>query len=148
MTDASEVENTAVRLNREDTALLLAHDWDAFGDRIADDVVAEDRRLGLKMKDDTDRESFLAGLKIVMGIGISDIKSTPLAVRGERLALSRVSFYGPEGPDGFLVENLQVLEYDEDGRQCAVIFFDLDDFAAAIDELDERYHRGEGNRQR
>lgn len=148
MTDPTEVENTAVRLNREDTALLLAHDWDAFADRIAENVHAEDRRLALKMRDYTGRESFLAGLKIVMGIGITDIKSTPLAVRGERLALSRVSFYGPEGPDGFLVENLQVLEYDEDGRQCAVIFFDLDDLAGAHAELDERYQRGEGDRQR
>ena len=51
---------------------------------------------------------------------------------------------GPRsGTDAFYVAILDVIEVDADERAVARIVFDLDDFDAAIAELDARYLAGE-----
>ena len=47
------------------------------------------------------------------------------------------------GPEEFLTEVLGVVEINADDRIAAVVVFDLDDFDAAIAELDARYLAGE-----
>ena len=70
--------------------------------------------------------------------------STVIATRGERLALDRARFSGcDQQPEAFNIELLSIVEIDADERIAAVVVFDLDDFDAAIAELDARYLAGE-----
>ena len=67
-----------------------------------------------------------------------------IATRGERLVLSRTRFSDSDRePKAFLVELLGIVEIDPDERIVATSSFDLDDFDAAIAELDARYLAGE-----
>jgi hypothetical protein len=138
MTGDGALENMAVRRNREDTQFLLSGDWEGYRGRLIEDMVSDDRRKGMTNLVQG-RDAIADGVKVMMGIGITDIQSETLAVRGERLALSRVYFYGPEGLEGYSAEVLQVLEFAEDERQSACIFFDPDDLDAATEELEKRY---------
>ncbi len=72
-------------------------------------------------------------------------QSRPLmAIRGERLALSRTRFSGrDQGPDGFHGDILGIIEIDADERIVAHVAFDPDDIDAAFAELDARYLAGE-----
>ena len=68
--------------------------------------------------------------------------SVVIATRGERLILTRAS--GGEGGSGeFLTEVLSVVEINSHNQIAAIVLFDLDDFDAAIAELDARYLAGE-----
>ena len=65
-----------------------------------------------------------------------------MATRGERLVLARVRASGRD-PDAIQIDALDVIEIDADERIVAAVMFDLDDFDAAIAELDARYLAGE-----
>ena len=65
-----------------------------------------------------------------------------IAIRGERLVLARVRISAAT-PRRFNDDALNVVEIDTDDRIAAVVVFDLDDFDAAIAELDARYLAGE-----
>ncbi len=71
--------------------------------------------------------------------------SDVLAIRGERLVLARIAFSGrDQRPEAFHTEILRIAEIDADERIAAYVAFDLEDFDAAIAELDARYLAGEG----
>ena len=65
-----------------------------------------------------------------------------MATRGERLALTQVGGSGRD-PDAVQIGALNVVEIDADEKVAAVVVFDLEDFDAAIAELDARYIAGE-----
>ena len=65
-----------------------------------------------------------------------------IAIRGERLVLARVRASGRD-PKAIQNDALNIVEIDADERIMAAITFDLDDFDAAIAELDARYLAGE-----
>ena len=76
--------------------------------------------------------------------GSTNVTSTVIATRGERLALSRIRLSGrDQRPEAFHTEVLDVVEIDADDRIAAHIVFDLDDIDAAFAELDARYLAGE-----
>jgi hypothetical protein len=66
---------------------------------------------------------------------------SPIAVRGERLALHRTTAVTPNGDETAL---LSIDELDEDLRIASVTWFDDDSLSAAFAELDARYLAGEG----
>ena len=68
-------------------------------------------------------------------------RRSPIAVRGEALALVQPTF---ETESGDRLELVAVIEYDEQDRMTANVMFDLDDRAAALQELEDRYCAGEG----
>ena len=75
---------------------------------------------------------------------VTNVTSTVIATRGERLALSRVRYSGrDQGPEAFLHRGALVVEINADERIVAVVVFDLDDIDAAFEELDARYLAGE-----
>ena len=81
---------------------------------------------------------------MIADLGVKNMTSEVLAIRGERLVLSRVGFTGRDRrPDAFHTELLRSGEMGADERMIATITFDLDDFDAAIAELDARYLAGE-----
>ena len=67
-----------------------------------------------------------------------------IATRGDRLVLMRIGFsYGDQGPQAFVSEIFGLVEIDSDERIVALVSFDLEDIAAAFEELEARYLAGE-----
>ena len=86
----------------------------------------------------------VASLLASFEIGIENVTSPAIAIRGERLALDRLQYSGRgEGPEPFYSEMLRVLEVDAEQRITAGVYFDLSDIDAAFEELDSRYLAGE-----
>ncbi|MGO9155528.1 AAA family ATPase, partial [Mycobacterium sp.] len=139
---APRLENTASRANARFVACVTARLWDAIAPILADDHYSDDRRrvtgAGIRRGRDADIEN----IRVVADLG-ANITAEVIATRGDRLALThtRVSF--DQQPQGFLAEALVLVEIDLDGRIAATIIFDLEDFDAAIAELDARYLAGE-----
>ena len=68
----------------------------------------------------------------------------PVAIRGERLVLSRVRFSGRDvRPDAYRTDMFRLAEIDNDGRVVSYMKFDIEDLDAAMAELDARYLVGE-----
>ena len=83
-------------------------------------------------------------MQVQADLGVTHATPTVIAVRGERLALSRVRYSGHNQELGaFVAEMLIVFEMNADGGFAAAIAFDLDDLDAAFEELDARYLAGE-----
>ena len=67
-----------------------------------------------------------------------------MATRGERLVLAHLCFPGrDQGPEAFVTDVLGIVEINVDERMVAFVSFELDDFDAAVTELDARYLAGE-----
>ena len=110
---------------------------------LADDIRAEDRRRGLR-REASDGATELAALQAIADVGTKNMTSHVLAIRGERLVLVRTLYEGRgKQPEAFHTEVLRITEIDAHGRIAARVGFDLDDFEAAIAELDARYLAGE-----
>ena len=71
-----------------------------------------------------------------------DVTCEPLAVRGERIALSRLAM---TAADGFEVPYLAIFEHDERGRVSRGVSFDDTDLVAALGEMDARYRAIRGD---
>ena len=83
-------------------------------------------------------------MRATADLGATNITSTVIATRGERLALSRTRYSGrDQRPEAFRTEVLGIVEIDADERIAAIVVFDLDDIDAAFEELDARYLAGE-----
>ncbi len=83
-------------------------------------------------------------MRAIADLGVTNITSTVIATRGERLVLSRVRFSGrDQRPEAFHTEVLGIVEIDADERIVARVAFDPDDIDAAFAELDARYLAGE-----
>src|SRR4029079_14991712 len=121
-----------------------ARDWDAVAALHAPALEIDDRRRLLRAQGGAEG-SMAAPRRLFELQGIRWLL-TPIATRGERLALSRVTFEGEvEGGGGALaIDYLAVDEVDAGGRSRGVVAFDLDDLDAAFAELDRRWDAGEG----
>ena len=77
-------------------------------------------------------------------LGATDLTSTVIATRGERLVLARFRLSGRDRRrEAFHSEVLGIVETDADDRVTARVVFDPDDIDAALAELDARYVAGE-----
>ena len=92
------------------------------------------------------RNALIQDLQAAADLGVADATSNAIAIRGERLALTRVRYSRrDEEPHPFHAEFLQIIEIDADARLAVLAALDLDDFDAAIAELDARYLAGEAS---
>jgi hypothetical protein len=90
------------------------------------------------------RDAHIADMRARADMWLTNRTSTVMATRGERLALMRIGLSSrDQGHEAFVTELLIVDEIDADERLAAGVAFDLDDFDAAIAELDARYLAGE-----
>ena len=141
---APRLENVASQLAERFQAHFAARDWAAMGEILADGFSSDDRRrvVGAGVRDG--RHAEIADMAATADLGITDVTSTVVATRGGRLALMRGSLTnGDQGPESFLSEALGIVEINADERIVAFVTFDLDDFDAAMAELDARYLAGE-----
>ena len=125
-------------------AYFAARDWAAMAETLAEDTSTDDRRRVVGAGVLHGRDDDIAAMRAVADIGVTNIASTVIATRGERLALGRARFSGrDQGPEAFHTELLGIVEINADNQIAARIFFDLDDIDAAFEELDARYLAGE-----
>ena len=83
-------------------------------------------------------------MRAVADVWATNVTSTVIATRGERLALMRLCFSGrDQRPERFVTELLALVEINADERVVEIVSFDLDDIDAAFEELDARYLAGE-----
>jgi hypothetical protein len=138
------LENAASRLYDRFNTLLAARDWDAMGEMVTDDVCDDDRRRVVSGGIQRGRDAQMANLRAVADVGVENFESIVIATRGERVALTRSRVSGGGQPaEAFALEMLTVIEIDTDNRIAAGVNFDLQDIAAAFEELDARYLAGE-----
>ena len=141
---APRLENLATRLYERLQAYFAAREWDAMAEILADDHCSDDRRLVVNAGIRHGRDVQIANMQTAVGLGTTNITSTVIATRGERLALRRVRFSGrDQRPEAFHTETLGIVEIDADERITALVTFDLDDIDAAFEELHARYVAGE-----
>lgn len=135
--------NAATATAEPVTACMNAHDWQGFAQFFADDFHLSDRRRVVQLE--LDRDRYVAFTREVADGRAVRGASTPLATRGERLALARSTFHFADadvGPSEIAFLNLT--EVDARGRIVAYVRWDLEDLDAAHAELDRRYAAGEG----
>lgn len=141
---ARPLENAASRVDGRLIAYFNAHDWAAMAQTMPDDFCSEDRRPVVNAGRIQGREVAIANFRATAELGVKLDKSDVVAIRGERLALSRARWSGSDqGPEAFHSEVLNVVEINTDERIVAHVMFDPDDVHAAFEELDARYLNGE-----
>ncbi|MDT5260960.1 MAG: hypothetical protein QOD10_6040, partial [Mycobacterium sp.] len=140
---APQLENAASRMYDRYNAYLVAHDWDAMAEMLADDICNDDRRRVVSGGITRGRDAQAANSRAIVDVGVKNIESFVIATRGERLALTRTRVSGDQRPEAFGLELLNIIEIDTDSRIAAGVSFDLDDIDAAFTELDARYLAGE-----
>jgi class 3 adenylate cyclase len=140
---ARRPENAASRFYERFKVRFAARDWGAIAEMVSENILSEDRRRVVNSGLGHGPDALIAELSAIADVGI-ELTSDVIATRGAHLVLSRVQGSGQgQGADAFYVAILDVIEVDADGRAVARIVFDLDDFEAALQELDSRYLAGE-----
>ena len=134
------IENTATAVHARVIAAISSGDDAALADLVAPEFVHDDRRSVVNMGR-TNRRGAAKYLPQLRAQGFEWKPPIPVAVRGERLALSRSVFRTGAGDD---TSSLAVVEIDEQGRLLSLVQLDHDALDAGIEELDARYVAGEG----
>ncbi len=131
--------NAATRANDRYLAYCRARDWEGLRAHYHPACLFENRRRLLRSSGGI--EMAFANARHLWEPGV-DAERTVLATAGDLLVLEHWRFTGREN-DVLLWErdSLIVLEVDAEGRSVAVIIFDVEDRAAASDELAERHAR-------
>jgi hypothetical protein len=141
---ARRLENAESRVAERFLAQFAARNWDAMAEMLADDYFSDDRRRVVGAGVRHGRDAQIADMRAIADLWITNVRSTVIATRGERLALTRTGFSGrDQGSEAFRTEVLTVAEINTGERAVASVSFDLDDLDAAFEELDARYLAGE-----
>ncbi|WP_413783602.1 BTAD domain-containing putative transcriptional regulator [Mycolicibacterium chubuense] len=123
---------------------FVLRDWEAIGTMLADGFTLDDRRRTVNGGIRRGRQAEVHGLQTAADVGFDDLAWVEIATRGNHLALLRVEWFDSRHSGAtFRAEWLGIAEIHADGRLSALVMFDLDDFDAAIAELDARYLAGE-----
>ncbi len=141
--DASgaELTNLCVEISlREIRAFMEPGDWSGFTSMFLADATLDDRRSGLRHLASGPAE-ITDYRRAAGGGGLTRLERTPIATRGDCLALFQVIAQRESDVE---YRRLILQEVDPHGLITAQVLFDADDLDAAFDELDERYIACEG----
>jgi hypothetical protein len=138
------LENAATRTWARLADAFNRRDLDGFLALTTADGGIDDRRKGLRAFFDgpTRRE----GVRALFDAPPSSwrIEVEPIAIRGPRLSLTRERYRDTDDADRpIVVELLTVMEITDGDLVHETVDFDVDDIAAALEELDARYLTGE-----
>lgn len=140
---AGGLENAASQACDRYLERVVARDWVAMKEVLADDYYTDDRRH-LVGGGSYGRDAEIVSAQAQASVGITNVSQTVLAVRGSRLALSRLRYSASDHElEAFVVEILIVVQTNSDGKCVATVAFDLEDIDAAFAEIDARYLAGE-----
>ena len=141
-----QLESPATQAYERYRECYTARDWDALAQTIAPDFLIDDRRRPVNAGITQGRDSVIEIMKATADLGNTNVTSTVLATRGERLILTSAGFSDiDQGPEAFRTEVLSVSEILTDNRLSALVLFDREDIDAAFAELDSRYLRGQAS---
>ncbi|GAT12674.1 putative ATPase [Mycolicibacterium novocastrense] len=134
----AEPENACVRIIRRLAAAADRQAWEEYRSLYAPDVTVESRR---KMVGFT-KEDLAVGDWPRLAERVADSETvrhrhSVIAVRGERLALCRLTIGGTEvRPDAPQEDVLELYALDNEGRIARRVWFDAEDLDTALAELD------------
>ena len=138
------LENAASRLHERFLEYYAAEDSQAMAEMLADNYSSNDHRRVVGSGVRHGRDAHIADMRARAELWNTNLESTVMAIRGERLALMRIGLSDrDEEPEAFSTEALAIGEIDADERLVASVTFDLDEIDAAFAELDARYIAGE-----
>lgn len=141
---ARRLENAASGVSQRFWTCFLARDWEALAEILADDATVEDRRPVVNYGLMQGRDSVVESLRVGADTGVAHVSQTTIATRGERLALVHIHFSSHDQRfEAFQSDFIVAVETDTTGRSGANVVYDVEDFDAAIAELDSRYRGGE-----
>ncbi|MCV7401162.1 AAA family ATPase [Mycobacterium fragae] len=141
---ARKLENAASRVAERFQAQFAARNWEAMAEMLADDFSSDDRRRVVGAGVRHGRDADIENLRAWADVGVENITSDVIAIRGGRLVLARAQWSGADQrPEAFHTEALGIVEINADNQIVARVMFDHDDIDAAFQELDARYLAGE-----
>jgi hypothetical protein len=123
-------QNLAIAFLRRSARATVERDWAAVADSMAEHFRMEDRRSGLRTI--LDRAEVIAMTRVMGDLGVDGIDVQDLEVRGDHVALCRVT----NDAQDFSVCTLCVAMTGDDGRALALVVFEEDALDAARAELD------------
>ena len=88
------LENAASQCTNAFAVHFAARDWDAMAELLADDFYSDDRRRVVGAGVQHGRDAEIANMRTIADLWITNMTSTVIATRGERLALMRTHFSG------------------------------------------------------
>jgi len=125
---------------------VVAHAWTRYTQLLADDFRMFDRRRVVQLE--MDRARLIAFAREIADGRAIRARAELVATRGERLALTRLTFEfegGDVGPSE--VAFLLLTEVNDQGRIVTGVRWDPEDLDAARGELDARFEAGEATAQ-
>lgn len=134
----ARLENAATRVYERFWSHFAARDWAAVGTIVSESLSGADHRRVVNAGDRGSRESVIEDLQVAADLGFTIGMADVVAIRGERLALTRVRAAGRD-PETIQNDAINVVEIDADERLTLIVVYDLDDVDSAIGELDARY---------
>ncbi|WP_231987561.1 BTAD domain-containing putative transcriptional regulator [Mycobacterium sp. 852002-51152_SCH6134967] len=139
----SRCENAASRAGVRFRTHLAAKDWETIASLFTDDYYYDDRRRIVNSGVRHGRAHAIEDIRSAVDIGLwGNLSSEVVAVRGERLALTRFRAAGRD-PGASQLDVIQAIEINADGLFSAVVVWDIVDIDAAFEELETRYLAGE-----
>ena len=139
---APRLDNAANRVLERYFAHFAAREWNAMAETLAGDFMTDDRRRVVNAGIRHGRDAEIANMRAFAEVGTLDITLTVVATRGERIVLVRDYLSVRDWSDSSY-SGVSVIEINADNQISAHVLFDVDDFDAAVTELDARYLAGE-----
>jgi hypothetical protein len=141
---ADSISNGCIEVLGRVSEHFASRSWDALTAVLVDSLVYEDHRTVMRSRS-VGRSPVVARFQIQVEQGADWLVFTPVALRGERLALVRIGTQSrSDAEESFASVVLAVVSSTGDGRIERVTSYDLDALDQAIAELDRRYIDGEG----
>ncbi len=134
------VENAATRASLRLLELGDAGRYDEAVALFRPDFVRLDRRRTVAAPPIESAAQYIESIQAILN-QFDGITVEPIAVRGERLHLSRTVF---ATESGFETVFWHIAELDDDGLICSIVNYDEDDLVTARMDLDDRYAVDEG----
>jgi class 3 adenylate cyclase len=134
------LENAASRAADEFLVHMASRDWLRLATALSPEFSSDDRRRVVGAGVRRGPDAGVADLESMVDVGINRVKTTPVAIRGERILLARGRLSAvAEKAEDYVAESLAIVAVDAKKRIVALINFDLEDLDTAIAELDRRY---------
>jgi class 3 adenylate cyclase len=136
-----EPDTACVRAAERMSAAIERQAWDEIAQMYSPNAFIESRRKIVGFTQMTSGD-WVPAQRSILGSGAVRVTQVVIAVRGERLALSRLRVGSADvSPGAPYDEFLSLYGIDEEGRFDLQVWFDVDDVDGAIAELDAAHAR-------
>ena len=107
---AQSLNNAASQVIKRIRVLFAARDWSGMRENLAETFLLEDRRRTVNGGISHGRDTTILDLRAAVDVGFTDLAEDVVALRGERLVLTRARYSGNESrPEPYFAEVLHIL---------------------------------------